>query len=471
MTGHETGFLGRYGRSVWGGAAALLLLPLLASFVLSGSSVSEAEREAQERAASLASSVVEEQLTPHLLTRDIEGTDHRDLTVRVQAGILSDDRFEVVRIWRLDGALIYSTAQRDDVHGVVAGDDRWIQQALDGQTVSVLSSAGTYHEGLKPPTEELFQTFIPIRLLGDAVDGVVEIDQPYDAIHDQAYRLWRPVQVVVVLLLIGAGVMFARTFRGGVSHGADGVERRRRPGRRADDQSVRDAADQAERRVRETEKRVAELETQLARVTSTATTTAAMEELDLKLRASEAEREELAGTVKRLQAELAESQAEVRLARQGSAGTPAETKRINRLIADAESNAVAAERKAAVAEKRAQDAGKRASMSAERGLELEAQLREAQKLAGDLPKLSGSVDEPVADGERMLRPDVPAADDPPAWDEVEDPFGDTSDAFATSPDTWSDSPADVEEPVQEPAEGPSLRERLARAAAARRRLS
>ncbi|HET7929702.1 MAG TPA: hypothetical protein VFM40_09145 [Actinomycetota bacterium] len=467
MTEQETGFLGRHGRSVWGGAAALLLLVLLASFVLSGSSVSGAEREAQERAASLASSVVEEQLTPDLLTRDIDGTDHRDLTVRVQAGILSDDRFEVVRIWRLDGGLIYSTAQRDDVNGVVAGDDRWIQQALDGRTVSVLSSAGTYHEGLKPPDEELFQTFIPIRLLGDAVDGVVQIDQRYDAIHNQAYRLWRPVQVVVVLLLIGAGIMFARTFRGGFAYRVGGVDRRRSPGRRADDLSVGDAvdrADRAERRVRETEKRVAELETQLARAPSTATGTAAMEELDLRLRASEAEREELAGTVKRLQAELAESRAEVRLARQGSAGTPAETKRINKLIADAENHAVAAERKAAAAEKRAQDAGKRASVSAERGLELEAQLREAQKLAADVQKLSGSVDQPVAGAERM--------DDPSAWDEVEDPFGDTSDAFATSPDTWSDSPADVEEPVEEePAEGLSLRERLARAADARRRLS
>ena len=80
---------------MWGGAAALLLLVLAASFVLSGSSVSSAEAAAQARAENLASSVVEEQLTTDLLARDIDGTDYRDLTVRVQAGILSDDRFEV----------------------------------------------------------------------------------------------------------------------------------------------------------------------------------------------------------------------------------------------------------------------------------------------------------------------------------------------------------------------------------------
>src|SRR5262245_27379163 len=202
MTERETGFLGRYGRYVWGGAAALLLFVLAASFVLSGSSVSGAEDEAQARAENLSASVVEEQLTPDLLTRDIGGTDYRDLTVRVQAGILSDDRFEVVRIWRLDGALIYSTAQRDDVNGVIAPDDQWIQRALGGQTVSVVSSAGTYHEGLKRPTEELFQTFVPIRLSSDTVEGVVEIDQRYGAIHNQALRVWRPLQAVVLLLLI-----------------------------------------------------------------------------------------------------------------------------------------------------------------------------------------------------------------------------------------------------------------------------
>ena len=406
MTEGETGFLGRYGGFVWGGAAALLLLLLGASFVLPGSSVSRAEREAQEHAESLSSSVVDAQLTPDLLTRDIDGIDRRDLTVRVQEGILSDDRFEVVRIWRLDGGLIYSTARRDDVNAVVAGEDQSIQQALRGRTVSVLSSAGTYHEGLERPSEELFETFIPIRLSGTSVDGVVQIDQRYDAIDDQPHGLWRSVQIVLILLLVGAGVMFGRTFRGRVSYGADGIDRRQGPGRRADDLSVRDAsdrADDAERRVGETERRVAELETELSGAPSTATAAAAVEELDLRLRASEAEREELAGTVKRLQAELAESRAEVTLARLGTGDTPAEAKRVNRLIADAEGRAAAAERKVADAEKKSQDAARRASLSAERGLELEAELREAQRVAADASKPSAGID-PREDADAQGRP-------------------------------------------------------------------
>ena len=385
MTDQRMGILDRYGRFVWGGAALLLLLVLVGSVVLSGSSVAGAEQDAQVRAESLSGSVVEEELTPDLLARDIGGTAYRDLTVRVQAGILSDDRFTVVRIWRLDGALIYSTAQKDDA-GVIA-DDEWIAQALEGQTVSVLSSAGTYHDGLKRPNEEMFQTFVPIRSSSDSlIDGVVQIDQRYSAIHNQAYRVWRPVQFIALALLVAVGVLFVRWLRNEqvTAEPAAQSERRVTPGRRADDLQVRDAverADLAERLARESEKRLEELEAMVAAAPSTATATAALEELDLKLRASEAEREELAGTVHRLQATLAERDAEVALARDGSAGTRGDTKRVNKLIADAESRAVMAEKKAAAAEKKTQEAARRATVTAERALEMEAHLSEAEQRA------------------------------------------------------------------------------------------
>jgi hypothetical protein len=380
------GIIDRYGRFVWGGAALLLLLVLVGSVVLSGSSVAGAERDAQVRAESLSGSVVEEELTPDLLARDIGGTDYRDLTVRVRAGILSDDRFAVVRIWRLDGALIYSTAQRDDA-GVIARDDQWIAQALEGQTVSVLSSAGTYHDGLKRPNEEMFQTFVPIHSSSDSlIDGVVQIDQRYSAIHNQAYRVWRPLQFIALALLVAVGVLFVRWLRNAAvtAEPAAQGERRVTPGRRADDVQVRDAverADRAERLARESEKRLEELEAMVAAAPSTATATAALEELDLKLRASEAEREELVATVHRLQATLAERDAEVALARDGATGTRGDIKRVNKLIADAESRAVTAEKKAAAAEKKTQEAARRATVTAERALEMEAQLSEAEQRA------------------------------------------------------------------------------------------
>jgi hypothetical protein len=398
MTDQTTGVLRRNGRFLWGGAALLLLLVLLGSVVLSGSSVGRAEADAQARAESLSGSFIEEELTPDLLARDITGAASRHLTALVQAVIRSDERFTTVRIWRLDGALIYSTAQGDDT-SVIAADDRWIGQALDGQTVSVLSRTGTHHDGLERPDEELFQTFVPITLSDDGtVDGVVQIDQRYSSIHGQAYRIWRPLQLVVLLLLIGVGVMFVLwQRRASASIERERSERRVGRGRRAEDHDVLARADRAERAARETEERRRELEVALA----AAPTTAALEELDLKLRASEAEREELAATIQRLQATLSERDADVALARDGS-GSRADTKRINKLIADAESKVAAAELKAAAAERKTQEAAKRATVTAERALEMEAQLKEAEQRAADAQKLADTVDERGSGAERKF---------------------------------------------------------------------
>jgi hypothetical protein len=389
MTDQTTGILQRYGRFLWGGAALLLLLVLLGSLVLPGSSDGGSEADAQARAESLSGSFIEEELKPDLLVGDIIGAASRHLTVLVQAVIRSDDRFTTVRIWRLDGALIYSTAQGDDT-GVIAADDRWIGQALDGKTVSVLSSAGTYHDGLQRPDEELFQTFVPITLSDDGtVDGVVQIDQRYSSIHGQGSSNRRPLQLVVFLLLIGVGVMFVRWLRrapANLEH--EPPERRHGHGRRAEDHDILARADRAERAARETQKRLRELEVALA----AAPTITQLEELDLKLRASEAEREELAATIQRLQATLSERDTDVALARDG-AGSRADTKRINELIADAESKAAAAERKAAAAEMKSQEAAKRATVTAERALEMEAQVKEAEQRAADARKLAATVDE------------------------------------------------------------------------------
>ena len=386
MTDQITGVLRRYGGFIWGGAALLLLLVLLGSVVLPGSSDGASEADAQARAESLSGSFIEQELSPDLLARDITGGASRHLTVLVQAVMRSDDRFTTVRIWRVDGALIYSTAQGDDT-SVIAADDRWIGQALDGRTVSVLSSAGTYHDGLERPDEERFQTFVPITLSDGTVDGVVQIDQRSSSIHGQAGGNWRPLQLVVFLLLLGVGVMFVRWLRRAptdLDHGPS--ERRVGHGRRAEDHDALARADRAERAARETQKRLRELEAALA----AAPTTASLEELDLKLRASEAEREELAATIKRLQGTLSERDADVALARDDSGARP-DTKRINKLIADAESKVATAERKAAAAEKKSEEAARRATVTAERSLEMEAQLKEAEKRAADAQELAAKV--------------------------------------------------------------------------------
>jgi chromosome segregation ATPase len=202
----------------------------------------------------------------------------------------------------------------------------------------------------------------------------------------------------VFLLLIGVGAMYVRWLRrapANLEH--EPPERRHGHGRRAEDHDILARADRAEHAARETQKRLRELEVALA----AAPTITQLEELDLKLRASEAEREELAATIQRLQATLSERDTDVALARDG-ASSRADTKRINELIADAESKAAAAERKAAAAEMKSQEAAKRAAVTAERALEMEAQVKEAEQRAADARKLAAKVDERGSGADRKF---------------------------------------------------------------------
>jgi hypothetical protein len=398
---------GRFGRLMWGGIALLLLLTLVGSLAMSGSSVGAAEREAEAWAVAASSSVVETDLTPDLLSRDITGETYRDLIVRVQAGILSDDRVTVVRIWRIDGGLIFSTAQRDEVSKVSAGDDPWIAAAAGGQTVSVLSSVGTYHEGLKRPNEELFQTFVPIHLTSDQlVDGIVEVAQRYGAIRAEGLRVWRPVQFSLFALFIGAAILLGRAFRVPLAGAETSTTETASGGGRIDDRARRKAearADKAERKVHEAEERVREMEGRLKEAQPGPEVGTRSEELELKLRASEAEREQQGAELQRLRASLAEREGDLVLAREGNGKTRAETKKASKQVAEADSRAAAAERKAADAERKAEEASKRATAAAERALEMEAQLGVAERKVAELGvEQAAAADKRRDSGERKI---------------------------------------------------------------------
>ena len=66
--------------------------------------------------------------------------------------------------------------------------------------------------GLRPAKQPLYQTFVPLQPSGaTSVMGVVEIDQPYSSIHDPALRLWRLLQIVLAVALVGVVLGFARS--------------------------------------------------------------------------------------------------------------------------------------------------------------------------------------------------------------------------------------------------------------------
>ncbi len=90
-----------------------LLLVLGASFLMSGRARDNAESEAELRAQRYAVSGVVVNLTPELVSRDLVGSDFRDLKTSVDAGVMSDTDVLRVRIWKPNGDLIFSTAAGD----------------------------------------------------------------------------------------------------------------------------------------------------------------------------------------------------------------------------------------------------------------------------------------------------------------------------------------------------------------------
>ena len=139
MTDQIREVLRRYGRFVWGGAAVLLLLVLLGSVVLPGSSDEGSEADAQARAESLSGSFIERSSRAALLELEHTGRspldvwsagprrpiqDRPDLAARRGADI---DRPGPTRVM----------PPRSVIRAGVAGLER--ERTLD---------AGTYHDGL-----------------------------------------------------------------------------------------------------------------------------------------------------------------------------------------------------------------------------------------------------------------------------------------------------------------------------------
>lgn len=375
MSEQGSGTRGRRGPIVWGGLALLTLVALGSSVFLSNAGVTASERDAVDRAEDLTASIVASELTRELVLQDITGEDYRRLLVAVQAGILSDDQVVTVRVWRTDGNLLFSTAQRDEPGEVVATDDPQIQAAAGGEVVSVLSTEIEPRIGLRRPSEELLQTYVPVSLLTDSfVEAVVEIDQRYGAIRNDALTLWRPVQILLavgLVLIVGGLVRSLRRSSPALEASAPSPTVTYS---RADDRVVREAKDRvqaAERRAKEAEERLREREQQGA----AAPENGALEELELKLRAADAEREQHIGEIQRLRAALAQKDVDLALARDGNGNTKAEAKRANKLIAEADGRAGEAEQKAAAAERRAAEAAQRAVDASGRALEMEAQVR------------------------------------------------------------------------------------------------
>jgi hypothetical protein len=400
-------------RLVWGGIALLLLAALFGSVTMSRSALRHQEELAQARAAGYVRNVLSDALTPHIVSEPILGPNYRELIITVQMGILSDDRVARIRIWKADGTLLFSSDQRDRIGELVAPDSPEIAAAADGGTASLVTETTVAPKsGLAGADETLYETFVPLRLPDElGVSGVVQIDQRYSAIQSAADRVWRPVQIGLILAFIAALVLLARSIRRPVAESAAQSLRDARPphaaGAPADASPLAAAearAEKAEHAQREIQARLdAELSAKATRAAEagaaspTAVSITALEtklhdaqiELNAKLGAAEAEREHLSGEVQRLRAALVERDGELAIAREGAAGE-AET------AVKATEMARATEQRISELEQRSHAAEQRAMVAEQRVSEIEAELRLA---AAARESLDAAAKRTVAGGE------------------------------------------------------------------------
>ncbi|MGH2589312.1 MAG: hypothetical protein ACRDGW_00775, partial [Actinomycetota bacterium] len=366
----------RAGRILWGGLALVVLALIWLSFPFSARTLENAESGAEELAERHTASVLLNEIPRELASGDIIGTEYRSLLELVQSEIMSDDRVVRVRVYRPDGNLIFSTAPRDAAGEIFLPDHPQIAEAAEGTTVSAIVDT-------KGEADQLFQTFVPLQEPdGQTPYAVAQIDQAYGSVRADANRILLPVRIGLVAALVVVLVRFGLSFRGGHAPMPAGAARPTR-----DERKLRDAEERAraaERAARQAEERLADAERRLKEASSTKVppdVVARMDELEMKLKAEVAEREQFAGELQRVRSALTAKEAELAHAREAAESTQAEATRSAEFVAMANERAGEADKRAAEAELRTADATQRVTGAEARIAELEKALRHAEERA------------------------------------------------------------------------------------------
>ncbi len=205
----------RQSRFIWGGATAGFVVLGLLAIVGGRAALSTQERNAEELAAGYTDTVLFEALDADLLGEEIRGRNYRDLIIQVQGGIMTDEGVARVRIWALDGTLLFSTESLEQIGVAKAVNSEPIEAAAQGEVTSVVSDATVAAKsGLSGTTQRLFQTYAPIRVRErTAILGVAEIDRTYASMTAAAERPWRAVQIAIGAAALLCAVLLVLSLR------------------------------------------------------------------------------------------------------------------------------------------------------------------------------------------------------------------------------------------------------------------
>ncbi len=126
----------------------------------------------------------------------VTGSRYRQLESMILRRVLSDGRIVRIKVWRLDGTIVFSD-DPDAVGSVFPQGDEFVEVGR-GDTVSNVSSLAdpenvTEH-GLG---DKLFETYVPIRFVpSPRVVGAIEIYQSYEYVQTEIDQMLRTVALV-----------------------------------------------------------------------------------------------------------------------------------------------------------------------------------------------------------------------------------------------------------------------------------
>jgi hypothetical protein len=317
----------------WGLAILALAGAMALSFVFAYSSVGDQQRAAQARAVGDTTKKPLSDLTVSQVSKPIQGDASKVLLKDVRDHIMKDDRVVRVRIFNLNGTLVFSTDAGDKIGVARIGTPQFRTGSSGGVASVITEPEAAVPSGLAGSAEPLYVTFAALRLQSQPkAAAVVEVDQRYAAIKAAASQLWRPIQLVIGVLILVALLMLVASIlarraaqrfevpsqvgakpdpgfgQGGSTRAQKELEKRLE----AVEETLRTAEQRAaasEREKRQIAERLVSAHEQLELMTAAASSKPAKggdEAMARRMAALEAERDRMAAEVTRLEGELEE---------------------------------------------------------------------------------------------------------------------------------------------------------------------
>ena len=186
------------------------LVAFLATWIGVAAIMARSVRRQEEAGATLhartvALEVVRPLLRPSDLTEPVTGARYDHLRAIVEARVLSDGRVVRVKVWGMDGTVLFSD-NRAQV-GEHFGPEDEFEEIAAGEVVSDISNV-TADENLadRKLGSKLFETYVPVRLTKDGpVVGAIELYQGYAYVQGEVNQL---LGSLALAFGVGLGVLY-----------------------------------------------------------------------------------------------------------------------------------------------------------------------------------------------------------------------------------------------------------------------